>query len=102
MTGSGDLSSFESSLGEVFRKMGLPDPGVLKTIMEDWESVAGDPWAGRSKPIIVHGDTLIVEASRPSLVAFLRYAEGDLLASLEALLGKGKIRHIEVHPPPRR
>jgi hypothetical protein len=101
MTNSGDLSSFESAVGDVFRKMGLPDPAVMKEIMDNWDGVAGDPWAGRSKPVIVQGDTLIVEASTPSLVAFLRYAKSDLLESLETLLGKGKIEHIEVRPPSR-
>ncbi len=101
MTDRGDLTSLESSLREVFRKMGLPDPMVMTRIMEDWDSVAGDPWAGRSKPIIVRGDTLIVEASAPSLVAFLRYAVNDLKESLETVIGKGIIERIEVRPPSR-
>jgi len=96
-----DLSSFESSVAEVFRKMGLPDPAVMGRIMKDWDRVAGEPWAGRARPVIVKGETLVVEASTPSLVAFLRYATDDLVQSLETLVGKGIIRQIEVRPPAR-
>jgi len=101
MSDVGDLSSFESSLADLFRKIGLPDPLVMSQITDDWDSVAGEPWAGRSKPIIIKGSTLIVEASTPSLVAFLRYAVSDLEEKLETLVGKGIIERIEVRPPAR-
>jgi len=101
MSDVGDLSSFESSVGDLFRKIGLPDPLVMSQITDDWDSVAGEPWAGRSRPIIIKGSTLIVEASTPSLVAFLRYAVSDLEEKLETLVGKGIIDHIEVRPPTR-
>lgn len=101
MSDVGDLSSFESSVGDLFRKIGLPDPLVMSQITDDWDSVAGEPWAGRSRPIIIKGSTLIVEASTPSLVAFLRYAVSDLEEKLETLVGKGIIENIEVRPPAR-
>lgn len=101
MSDGGDLSSFESSVGDLFRKIGLPSPMVMTQIMDDWDGVAGEPWAGRSKPVIIKGSTLIVEASTPSLVAFLRYAVSDLMESLETLVGKGIIEDIEVRAPSR-
>ena len=101
MSDGGDLSSFESSVSDLFRKIGLPNPEVMSQITDDWDGVAGDPWAGRSRHIIIKGTTLIVEASVPSLVAFLRYAVSDLKDRLETLVGKGIIEHIEVRPPSR-
>ena len=96
-----DLTSFESTVGELFRKMGMPDPTALNELVNDWDGVAGDPWAGRSKPLTVEGSTLIVEAATPSQVAFLRYAVSDLVDRLETLMGKGIITDVEVRPPPR-
>ena len=101
MSDGGDLSSFESSVGDLFRKLGLPDPMVLNEITGDWDSVAGEPWAGRSRPVFIKGDTLVVEASAPSLVAFLRYAVSDLKDKLETIIGKGIIENIEVRSPSR-
>lgn len=93
------LTSFEESLGEVFRRLGLPDPVLMSAILEEWEELAGSPWKGRSKPLGVEGRTLVVEASSPSMVAFLRYGEASLLESLRDRFGPRVIERIEVRPP---
>jgi hypothetical protein len=100
MTG-GDLSSFESSLGDVFRKMGLPDPVVMSQLVDEWDQLAGNPWVGRSRPVVIRGKTLVVEASSPSMVAFLRYGAAQLVESLKARFGEGVVDQIEVTPPTR-
>ena len=97
----GDLTSFESTVADLFRRMGMPDPTALAELVNDWDRIAGEPWAGRSKPLTVEGSTLVVEASSPSQVAFLRYAVSDLVERLETLMGKGIIADIDVRPPPR-
>lgn len=97
----GDLSSFESSLDELFRKLGLPDPIVMSRINAEWDELAGSPWSGRSTPLFVQGKTLVVEASSPSMVAFLRYGSGELIRALSARLGDGVIDQIEVRSPGR-
>jgi hypothetical protein len=96
-----DLSSFESSLGEVFRKMGLPDPVLMSQIGEEWDTLAGAPWAGRSRPLVIRSRTLVVEASAPSMVAFLRYGSAQLLEALRTRFGEGVIDAVEVVPPGR-
>lgn len=101
MSDRGDMASFEATLGDMFRRMGLPEPGVSAKVFDDWDGVTGEPWAGRSKPLVIQGTTLVVEASTPSQVAFLKYAVADLLETLETLVGKGIIERIEVRPPPR-
>lgn len=101
MTDRGDLEPLSESIGEVFTRMGLPDPRLMSEIARDWEGLAGPPWAGRSKPISVRGKTLVVEASAPSMVAFLRYGEAGLLRALEERLGPEVIDAVEVRPPGR-
>ena len=98
---SGDLSSFESSLGDVFRKMGLPDPVLMSQLIEEWDELAGSPWVGRSRPVVIKGRTLVVEASAPSMVAFLRYGATQLLETLSARFGEGVVDQVEVIPPSR-
>ena len=100
MTG-GDLSSFESSLGDVFRRMGLPDPVLMSQLVDEWDELAGNPWVGRSRPVVIQGRTLVVEASSPSMVAFLRYGAAQLVESLKARFGEGVVDQIEVTPPTR-
>jgi len=97
-----DLSSFESSLVEVFRRLGLPDPVVMSRLTENWDELAGSPWSGRSSPLFIQGKTLVVEANSPSMVAFLRYGSSDLIRVIAGRLGEGVVDNIEVRPPARR
>jgi hypothetical protein len=97
----GDLSSFESSLGDVFRKMGLPDPVLMSQLIDEWDELAGTPWVGRSRPVVIKGRTLVVEASAPSMVAFLRYGATQLVETLSERFGEGVVDQVEVIPPTR-
>lgn len=96
---SGDLEEFGQSLNEVFRRLGLPDPVIMSKITAEWEALAGKPWAGRSRPLFVKGTTLVVEASTPSMVAFLRYGESTLVTALQERFGRGVVDSVEVLAP---
>lgn len=96
-----DLEPFSESLNDVFTRLGLPDPVVMSQILDEWEDLAGSPWVGRSRPLFVRGRTLVVEASAPSMVAFLRYGETSLLESLHERFGTGLIDAVEVVAPGR-
>jgi predicted nucleic acid-binding Zn ribbon protein len=97
-----DLTPFRTSLEEMFRKMGLSDPIVMSRLSAGWDELAGSPWAGRSRPLFIQGKTLVVEASAPSMVAFLRYGSSALVASLKEVIGEDVIEQIEVRPPSAR
>jgi len=101
MRGDEGLTSFESSLDEMMRRMGLPDPALMAQLSAEWDSVAGDPWRGRSRPLTVQNKTLVVEASAPSMVAFLRYAQQGLLDAIAARFGDGVIDTVDIRSPER-
>ncbi len=94
-----DMEQFSQSLDGMFRKLGLPDPVVMATLSSEWEELAGQPWSGRSKPLYIHGTTLVVEASSGSVVAFLRYGESGLLAKLAERFGKGVVDSVDIRVP---
>ncbi|HEU4917542.1 MAG TPA: DUF721 domain-containing protein [Acidimicrobiia bacterium] len=95
----GDLTSFQASLEDMFRKLGLSDPMALARLTGAWDDLAGTPWAGRSKPLFIREKTLVVEAAAPSMVAFLKYGSATLVATLSDVLGPGVIERIEVRSP---
>lgn len=99
MNDRNDMSSFESTMMEMFRRLGLPDPLLVGRIKNEWNQIAGNQWLGRSEPVTVQGKTLVVEANSPSHVAFLRYGVEDLLAALEQRFGPGVIDAVEVRGP---
>ena len=102
MTSRGDLEPFSDSLDQVFARLGLPDPIVISQIAGQWDEMAGNPWSGRSKPLYVRDQILVVEASAASMVAFLRYGEKSLLETLSERFGEGVVIRIEVIPPKDR
>lgn len=99
MTDRNDMSSFGSAMNDMFRRLGLPDPLLVEQIKSEWEQLAGPPWVGRAKPVTIQGKTLVIEASSPSSVAFLRYAVSELLESIQTRLGPGVIDAIDVRGP---
>lgn len=99
---SADLEPLGESLNEVFARMGLPDPVIMSKISLEWDTLAGKPWVGRSRPLYVRGTTLVVEASTPSMVAFLRYGESTLVEALEKRFGRAVIDSVEVVAPGRK
>lgn len=98
---SNDMEPFSESLDDVFARLGLPDPVLISQIAENWDELAGKPWIGRSRPLYVRDRTLVVEASAPSMVAFLRYGESGLVEALRARFGEGVVDSVEVVAPGR-
>jgi hypothetical protein len=96
-----DLEPLADTLNRVFARLGFADPRLLSTLSSEWETLAPQPWPQRSKPVGVRGKTLVVEASSPSMVAFLRYGVSDLLDAISSRLGAGVIDGIDVRPPGR-
>ncbi|HEX9761880.1 MAG TPA: DUF721 domain-containing protein [Acidimicrobiia bacterium] len=101
MTQGNDLEPVADTLAEVFTRLGLPNPQVMSEIHTEWDQLAGKPWTGRSKPLVIKGKTLVVEASQPSMVAFLRYGVAGLLDTLSERFGAGVITAVEVVGPGR-
>lgn len=96
-----DLEHFSESMDEMFARLGLPDPVVMAGVSEEWDDLAGAPWSGRSRPLYMKGKTLVVEAVSPSMIAFLKYGEADLLVSLSKRFGEGAVEAVEIKTPER-
>ena len=93
-------------LGDLVRdlldRLGVADPTTWNTVQEEWERVAGEPWATQARPVSLRAGHLTVEAIAPPAVAVLRYGCASLVARLEAELGEGVVTEITVRPPARR
>jgi hypothetical protein len=98
---SSDLEPVSDTIEGVFSRMGLSNPRLMAEVQAEWDTLAGPPWAGRSRPVVIRSRTLVVEASQPSAVAFLRYGVTDLLATLRDRFGEEAVTDVEVVPPGR-
>ncbi|HEY7564827.1 MAG TPA: DUF721 domain-containing protein [Acidimicrobiia bacterium] len=93
MTGPEPL---EDVLKSLLARLDLPAPSVMVTLREEWDEVAGPQWAGRSRPVYVRGQELVVEAQNAALVSVLRYGIGELCERLDQRLGKGVVESVRV------
>jgi predicted nucleic acid-binding Zn ribbon protein len=99
---SSDLEPVGETIDGVFTRLGVANPKVMAELSRSWDEIAGSPWAGRSKPVVVRGKVLVVEASQPSVVAFLKYGVSSLLETLAGRFGEGVVTGVEVMAPGHR
>ncbi|HZD22084.1 MAG TPA: DUF721 domain-containing protein [Acidimicrobiia bacterium] len=99
MSPAKDLEPFSDSVDDMFRRLGLPHPAVMAIMSNEWDSLTGAPWSGRSKPLYIKGTTLVIEASSASMIAFLKYGEATLLKTLADRFGEDVVKSLDIRPP---
>ena len=82
-----DLQRIGDDLGAVLRRLGLPAPGALERLVDDWAAVAGEPWSTRARPVGLQRGELVVEVADGATASLLRYQANALLDRLEEGLG---------------
>ncbi len=97
-----DLQSIGALLRATLGSLGLDRIDLTMRLMKDWDEIAGPPWAGASNPVVVKDGELIVEATSPGSVRFLRYSIGELIRRLDEQVGDGVVSAVTVRPPPAR
>lgn len=91
----------EGVLDRVLGGLGGPAVDTIVLVYERWAEVVGREVAGVSRPLAVEGDTLRIGAADTAWASHLRWAEADVVARLEALLGRREITRIQVRVTPR-
>ena len=90
---------FDAALADVLRRLGMAPVEVLVDLEEHWDEIAGDPWVGVSRPVVLRDGELVVEATSAPAAGLLRYAVGDLHRRLDSRLGPGIVDRIAVRLP---
>ncbi len=99
---SGDrrpLEPIATPLRNALRQLGLAEIETLLELLQDWDRIAGQPWAGVSAPAKLSSGHLVVRAESAASVRLLRYASGRLIQTLDERLGEGTVVSIEVVLP---
>lgn len=82
-----DLQRIGEGLDEVLRRLGLPAADALERLVGEWPALAGEPWAGRSRPAGLQQGELLVEVADGVAASLLRYECGALIERLATGLG---------------
>ena len=91
-----DLQQIGDGLEAILRRLGLPAPGALDRLLNDWAELAGGAWAERATPVGLRGGELLVEVADGATASLLKYQVSDLLERLERGLGAGLVTAVRL------
>jgi hypothetical protein len=82
-----DLTNVSDVLDGLIARIAGTTGGLLLHLKTQWSALAGSSWEGRSQPVRIDGDALIVEVENGSVASLLRFETTTLLTDLEEALG---------------
>jgi hypothetical protein len=91
-----DLERLGDGLEGVLRRLGLPPPGALDRLLDDWPALAGEPWASRAVPVVLRRGELVVEVADGTAASLLKYQSNALLDRLEQGLGARLVDSVRI------
>ena len=91
-----------SVLDDVMRRLGVARAVDVAQLVTDWDEIAGEPWAGRSRPAVLEGGDLVVEVPDGAAASLLRYQVGALVKRLDEVVGQGLVTSVRVRVAARR
>lgn len=91
-----DLQRVGDDLEAVLRRLGLPAPGAVERLVNDWAQVAGEPWAERAVPVGLHRGELVLEVADGATASLLKYQVSGLLERLERALGARLVESVRL------
>jgi hypothetical protein len=98
------------TLDRVLGRLGAPGRAGIEVVFDRWPEVVGEAMAGRTRPVAIDGEALVVACDEPALATHVRFLEAHLVTRVTELAGSRQIARIEVRVdrgrrrarPPRR
>jgi hypothetical protein len=84
----------------VVADLGAPPVDALTAVFERWADVAGPALAPHCRPLSLRDGRLVVAVEEPVWATAVRYAQGEVLARLEGLVGRRAAVSMEVRVRP--
>jgi len=89
-----DPEVVDDLIGSIVEKAGAsPDLNVSK-LVSSWDDIVSERWQGRSKPIGVREQTLLVEVPEGADASLFRYDTADLMRRISARFGPDLVRAV--------
>lgn len=84
------------SLEVVLGSLGGPGIDAIVTVHERWDEIVGEEVAALSRPLSIDDGVLRIRVSGPAWASHLRWAEREILARIDALVGPDVITSLVV------
>ncbi len=81
-------------LREFLRDRGWLGKDPSSVVFLEWESVAGEPFSGHSRPVEIEDGTLIIEVDHPGWLQLLLMKKASLLSAVQEAAPAAGIRDL--------
>ena len=89
-----DPAVIDDLLGSIVEQAGASRDLGISDLVASWDEVVSERWQGRSRPIGVREQTLLIEVPDGSAASLLRYDAADLLRRISDRYGPDLVRAI--------
>ncbi len=86
----------DEALDKVLGDLGVARPLDTVELMAHWDELVGEPWAGRSRPVVLEQGVLVIEVTDPIAASLLRYRREALISHLADHLGAGLVTSVQL------
>ncbi len=92
--GRAEPEKIDDLLGAIIEQAGASADLGASRLVSSWDDLVADRWRGRSRPIGVREQTLLVEVPEGADASILRYDTADLLRRISARFGPDLVRAV--------
>jgi hypothetical protein len=89
-----DPKEIDDLLGAIVEQAGASRDLGISALVASWDDIVSERWQGRSRPIGVREQTLLIEVRDGSAASLLRYDSADLLRRIADRFGPDLVRAI--------
>jgi predicted nucleic acid-binding Zn ribbon protein len=90
-----DPKPIDDLIGTIVEQAGAsPDLGIAR-LVSSWDDVVSERWRGRSRPVGVREQTLLVEVPEGADASLLRYDSADLVRRISQRFGPDLVRAVK-------
>ena len=83
-------------LDRTTKRLGGPSSNTSSALFSRWEEVVGPDIAGHTRPVSLHGGTLVLAVDHPAWATQLRYMTSDLLTRISEATGTAEVTDIQL------
>ncbi len=91
-----DLEPIGEHVEALLRRIGLPRAPALARLLDEWASLAGEPWGSTATPVGLEAGVLVVDVLDGGHASLLRYQVGHLVDRLSNELGAGVVTGVRI------
>lgn len=93
-SGNKNIHKIDEALNSLWDNLGLSEQAELFQTLAQWDEIAGEKIAAKTKPLYVKNRILYVRAEGAAWMHEFQYSKGDIIRKINEKLGRPLVRDI--------